>query len=315
MSGVGKTDAELDLAISSRVLAVQVESVEEVDRVAARARALGIRTRVSIRINPGVDADTHAHIATGHDAAKFGVALFDVASAWRRIDEHDQLLEGVGVSVHVGSMLAEQEPYLAGGREVCSVARARLASGKQLSFVDFGGGFGIDHGQRPVAAPAEFARSAAALLRTEGLDDLRLVIEPGRSMVGPHGVLVARVIQARHRGMQQWIVIDAGMNDLIRPALYQARHRIEPVERPPDGDSWRVVGPVCESADDFGSHPLGAQPPQAVVIRDAGAYGFVMASEYNGRPLPSEVFVASGSVCSVSRSPGPEDWVKRRLEA
>jgi diaminopimelate decarboxylase len=315
MSGVGKTDPELDLAIRSRILAIQAESVEELERLAVRARAASTRARVTLRINPSVMADTHAHVATGHDDAKFGIALADLGAAWERIDRSPEQLEAVGVSTHVGSNLTSPEPYRKSASAVCSVARARAAQGKPLSYVNFGGGFGIDYGTRPVATPEEFVRAALGLLREEGLRDLKLVVEPGRVVVGPHGVLVARVVQSKRSGSRQWIMIDAGMNDLLRPALYQAHHRVEPLERAPGGDTWRVVGPICESADDFGSHPLGAEPPEAVVIRDAGAYGFAMASQYNGRALPSEVFVASGQVSAVSQSAGAVNWIRSRLSA
>jgi diaminopimelate decarboxylase len=315
MSGVGKTDDELDLAIRSRILAVQVESVEEIDRVAARALALGDRARIALRVNPRVMADTHAHIATGHDKAKFGIALDDVGRAWEAVDRQRALVEAVGVSTHVGSMLMTPDPYLQSARVVCSVAKARRESGKPLQYVDFGGGFGIDHGERAPDPLGRFVEQALALLEREGLGDLRLVIEPGRCIVGPHGVLVARVVQTKRSGERRWLMIDAGMNDLLRPALYQAHHRVEPLDRPPGGAQWRVVGPVCETADDFGSHPLGDPAPTAVVIREAGAYAFAMASQYNGRALPSEVFASSGRVCSVSPSPGRAGWVRGRLSA
>ena len=138
-------------------------------------------------------------------------------------------------------------------------------------------------------------------------------MKPGRSMVAPHGVLVANVVQEKRTPNGKWAFIDAAMNDLIRPALYGARHRIEPLDRLPSAPLWRVAGPVCESADDFGEHPLGDTLPRRVVIRDAGAYGFTMASEYNGRPLPAEIFVSEGAVKSVSASPGRDAWVARRL--
>lgn len=315
MSGVAKTNAEIDRAIAAGIRAIQIESVEEIGRVAARARAAGTRARVSLRINPGVEIDSHAHVATGHDEAKFGIAETDLAGAWQRLDAEPDALAGVGVSTHVGSMLTETAPYLASARVVCAVARARRAAGRPLEFVDFGGGFGIDYGGHPVRPPADFARAAVALLREEKLGDLALVVEPGRALVGAHGVLVASVVQGKHSGQRRWAMIDAGMNDLVRPALYGALHRVEPLEREPGGARWRVVGPVCESADDFGAHALGDALPAAVVIRDAGAYGFSMASEYNGRALPAEVFVSGGKVERTSRSPGVAAWVKRRLEA
>jgi diaminopimelate decarboxylase len=315
MSGVAKSDAELDRAIAAGIHAIQLESVEEIARVAARARSQSQRARVSLRINPGIEIDSHAHVATGHDEAKFGIVREDLARAWELIDREPDALSAVGVSTHVGSMLETPAPYLESAQVVCDAARARLGTGHALEFVDFGGGFAIDYGQGPVQPPSDFARAALELLAREGLDKLELIVEPGRALVAPHGVLVARVLQGKHSGERRWVMLDAGMNDLIRPALYQAVHRIEPLERPPGGTAWRVVGPVCESADDFGAHALGDPLPEAVVIRDAGAYGFVMASEYNGRALPAELFASGGKVVKVSPSAGARDWVERRLRA
>jgi diaminopimelate decarboxylase len=315
MSGVGKSDDELDLALSSKIRSIQVESLEEIERVAARAQALSQAARVSLRIKPDVAIDSHAHVATGHDEAKFGIAQQDLGAAWDRLDRSPEALRAVGVSSHVGSMLAAIEPYLEAAGRVCEVARARRAAGKPLEFVNFGGGFGIDYGSGPTARPAEFARAALWLLGQQGLHDLQLIVEPGRSLVGPYGVLVARIVQLKQSGSQRFAVLDAGMNDLIRPALYGARHRIEPLSEPPLPPAWRVVGPVCESADDFGVYDLGESPADLVAIRDAGAYGFVMASQYNGRRLPSEVFVTRGRVSSISESPGLDAWVARRLQA
>lgn len=314
MSGVAKTDAELDLAIAHDILAVQVESLEEIERLAARARAAGRRARLGIRVKPGVMIDSHAHIATGHDDAKFGVAKSELGLAWERIDAHPEL-EAVGVSSHVGSMLREVDPYVTAARVVCEVVKARLATGHTLEYADFGGGYGIDYSGGSVPAPAVFVRAALELLRAEGLSTLKLVIEPGRSLVAPFGVLVARIVQTKESAERRWVMLDAGMNDLIRPALYGAKHRVELLAAAPSEPEWRVVGPVCESSDDFGAHPLGQAPSGLVVLRDAGAYGFVLASEYNGRPLPAEVFVKDGSVVHVSSSPGRERWIARRLEA
>lgn len=315
MSGVAKQDWELDLAIGRGIRAIQLESVEEISRVTARAQALGKTARVSLRINPDVEIDSHAHIATGHDEAKFGIVARDLPTAFEAIERGATALALDGLSTHVGSMLTTPTPYLESARVVCSAARELRARGKPLAFVDLGGGFGIDYGGAPVEPPPAFVRAALGLLAEHGLGDLALVIEPGRSLVAPFGVLVASVVQSKTSGTRRWCMIDAGMNDLVRPALYGARHRIEPVERSPSAPEWQVVGPVCESADDFGLHPLGPEPPEAVAVRDAGAYGFTMASEYNGRPLPAEVFVAGGKVAHVSRSPGVEAWVERRLGA
>lgn len=315
MSGVAKKDSELDLAISSRVLAIQAESVEELYRIAARARALGRQARVGFRLNPGVEIESHAHISTGHDKAKFGIARADVGRAFEAVDSAGEALLAVGLSTHVGSMLGEVEPYLKSARHVCDVARARRESRAALEYVSFGGGFGIDYGMGQSATPADFGRAAVELLRAQGLSDLMLVAEPGRSLVGSHGVLVSSVVQSKISAEHRWLMIDAGMNDLLRPALYGAKHRIEPLDSAPSTQEWRVVGPVCESSDDFGVHAIGSEPPSSVVIRDAGAYGFTMASEYNGRALPSEVFVRNGVIVGSSPSPGSDAWVKRRLQA
>lgn len=314
LSGVAKRDDEIDLAITEDILAIQAESVTELSRVAARGRALGKRARVSLRLNPSVEIDSHSHIATGHDAAKFGVAQRDVAEALSTIAEHSSELLLVGLSTHVGSMLKTPGAYVESAQVVCRTAKDLRSRGTALEYVDFGGGFGIDYGSSPADPPENFAHAALELLRSEGLDDLRLVIEPGRSLVGSYGVLLASVIQSKSSGERRWVMLDAGMNDLIRPALYGAPHRIEPVEALPGSLTHRVVGPVCESTDDFGDHPLG-EVPKTAVIREAGAYCYVMACEYNGRPLPSEVFVKDGRVVHVSQSPGVDAWLKSRLDA
>jgi diaminopimelate decarboxylase len=318
MSGVAKKDTEIDLAIASGLLAIQAESVEEVLRIATRARTLGRTARVGFRLNPGVEIESHAHISTGHDKAKFGIARADLGRAFEAVDSAGDALTLVGLSTHIGSMLHEVSPYLKSAQHVCEVARARRATSSGLEYVSFGGGFGIDYGAGQAAQPVDFARQAVELVNREGLADLTLVAEPGRSMVGAHGVLVAKVVQSKISGESSWLMIDAGMNDLLRPALYGAKHRVEPLAHEPSASGvseWRVVGPVCESSDDFGAHPLGAQAPEAVVIRDAGAYSFTMASEYNGRALASEVFVRGGQIVSSSPSPGAAAWVKRRLQA
>jgi diaminopimelate decarboxylase len=315
MSGVAKTDAEIDLALFKGILAIQAESVEELTRILARTRATGHRADVSLRLNPGIEIDSHSHIATGHDAAKFGISESDLPAAYAVIDGSEGRLSQVGLSVHLGSMMTTTESYSIAARKLCHLARERRPRAPKLSYVDFGGGFGIDYGSAPSVPPSAFAHTCVSTLRAAGLQDLTIVVEPGRSLVAPYGVLVARVVQTKQSGERRWVMINAGMNDLIRPALYSAKHRIEPVDSAPQEPEWRVVGPVCESSDDFGSHPLGADPNGLVAIRDAGAYGYVMSSEYNGRALPSEVFVHGGKIVSVSRSPGRAAWLQRRIDA
>jgi diaminopimelate decarboxylase len=358
-SGVAKQDGELDRAIASGIGAVQIESVEEIARVERRARALGRTARVSIRVNPGVDlaSVTHAHVATGHDAAKFGIKREDVPAAVR-LAEDASSLELVGMATHVGSQFASVDPYVQGARAVFDLVRGLRAAGRlrSMGFVDTGGGFGVPHARakresgrnegvpharakresgrnegvpharakresgrnEDVPRPADFVRATRAEQRAYGLEGLSLYVEPGRALVAPHGILLARVVQPKVTATGRWLMIDAGMNDLVRPALYQARHRIVPlnaVTGATEWVAWRVAGPVCESSDDFGDHALPGEPPSAVAILDAGAYGYTMASRYNGRQLPAEVFVSGGRVVGRTQRASVESWVEERAKA
>jgi diaminopimelate decarboxylase len=328
-SGVAKTDDELDRAIAAGprgIGAIQLESVEEIARVASRAA--GKAARVSIRVNPAIDfatMGTHAHIATGHDEAKFGIALEDIPAALAALRSAKHL-DLVGFAVHVGSQASQSGAYAGAARTLFRlVTEVRAEHAPHLAFVDTGGGFAVDYGDGPCAAPADIVRATRIEQRAARLDDLALYVEPGRSLVAAHGVLVSRVLQwkaspfAQKVPVRRWLMIDAGMNDLLRPALYQARHRVVPLASAPSDEvdpfgtvPWRVVGPVCESSDDFGTHGLPGSAPQFVALLDAGAYGYTMASSYNGRPLAAEVFVADGRVLA-SRSRRPiEDWVRDR---
>ncbi len=332
-SGVAKTDGEIDRALTcgpKGIRAVLIESLEEVARIEARARELGRRARVGVRINPSVDlaGSTHAHIATGHDRAKFGVPRDDVSRAVELV-ERSPHLELVGMTAHVGSHFVTTGPYVESASVLFGLVRSLRDAGRarSLEFVDTGGGFGVDYagtgaGEGGSGAalprPAEFIHAARSAQRAHGLEDLALYVEPGRSLVAPHGVLVARVIQSKVAATARFLMIDAGMNDLLRPALYQAHHRIVPLEGRPDpatAVTWRVVGPVCESSDDFGEHLLMPSPPEAVAILDAGAYGFTMASVYNGRQLPVEAFLRGGVVVGRTERATVDAWADARARA
>jgi diaminopimelate decarboxylase len=324
-SGVAKCDAELDRAIGcgpQGIGAIQIESVEEAARVEARAIAAGRTARVSIRVNPGVDLKdaTHAHIATGHDAAKFGVSLQDVERAVQLVEASSHL-RLVGMATHAGSQFLTTEPYIDAARTLFGVVRGLRGAGygRALQFVDTGGGFGVDYAGSGVAPPqpSDFVEAARAEQSRAALDDLALYVEPGRSLVAPHGVLLARVIQKKLAPNARWLMIDAGMNDLLRPALYQAFHRVVAVDSEVDEAAldWRVVGPVCESSDDFGVHALPADSLREVAILDVGAYGYTMASQYNGRQLPVEVFVRAGRIVGRTRRASVETWAHDRVTA
>ncbi|HEX4447325.1 MAG TPA: diaminopimelate decarboxylase [Polyangiaceae bacterium] len=335
-SGVAKMDDEIDLALATGprgIGAVLVESVEEIARVEARARAAGRRARVGIRVNPSLDLEgaTHAHIATGHDRAKFGVPRGDAARAADLVEVSPHL-QLVGITAHVGSHFKSTGPYVESAQVLFGIVKAmrEAGRGRSLEFVDTGGGFAVDYsGEAGVSAPAlpepaDFVRAVRAAQREHGLDDLALYAEPGRCLVAAFGVLVARVVQAKVGANRRWLMIDAGMNDLLRPALYQARHRIVPLRAaagaPLSGEGagampWRVVGPVCESSDDFGDHLLPNEAPAHVAILDTGAYGYTMASVYNGRQLPVEAFLRDGRIVGQTERPSIEAWAQARARA
>lgn len=310
LSGVAKRDDEIDLSLSHGIFSIQAESPGEVIRIIERARRAQRKARVSLRINPSVEIDSHSHISTGHSRAKFGILATEIQGVAQLLLENDHA-QLVGLSTHVGSMLREPSGYLASASAVLDEAVKAQSAGHKLDFVDFGGGFGVDYGNAPAEEPAAFAQAAVRLLRERGQKDLTLVVEPGRSIVGPFGVLVSRVVQHKMSGPLSWVLIDAGMNDLLRPALYGARHRVEPLDRLPGSEVHQVAGPVCESTDNFGEHALGPVPDR-VILRDAGAYAFSMASEYNGRPLPAEIFVDQGTIAHVVPSRGVLSWVEDR---
>jgi diaminopimelate decarboxylase len=327
-SGVAKQDREIDRAVALGIQAIQIESFEEIARVEARARAVGRKARVSFRLNPGVDLSeaTHANIATGHDAAKFGIRGEDVLGAARAAEASPHLAL-VGMATHVGSQFTSVDPYLDGARVLLDTVRALRDEGclASLAFIDTGGGFGVHYARdgfpsvtAPPPSPEDFVRAVRAKMREHRLDDLVHVVEPGRSLVAPHGILIARVVQPKVTKVARWLMIDAGMNDLMRPALYQARHAIVPIGGEVSRQEWvpwRVVGPVCESSDDFGEHALPSEPPAAVAILDAGAYGYTMANRYNGRQLPPEVFLSGGRVVARTTRSTMESWVEERVGA
>ncbi len=320
-SGVAKRDDEIALAFGAGergILAIQLESLEEIPRAAAVARRMGRKGRVALRINPSVDKEslaTHSHISTGHDEAKFGISLDDVTDALAAVKSHNAL-ELVGVNMHIGSQLTDTSAYVDAARKLYRIAKDIRDNGcTSLAYVDTGGGFGIDYGEGCAVTPADFVRGVRKAQAEFGLSDLMWVVEPGRALVAAHGVIVSRVIAPKRSGRCQWLLIDAGMNDLIRPALYQARHRIVPLALKLNDTSvdFRVVGPVCESSDDFGIHAMPERPPTHVAILDAGAYGFTMASQYNGRALPAEVFIEGGKVTHFLPGISASEWVERRL--
>jgi diaminopimelate decarboxylase len=293
-TGVGKRGDELERAVALNLAAINVESPGELDRLARLAADRGGLARVALRVNPDIDAESHPHISTGLKSNKFGVPI-DLAPALFREIKARASLQAVGIHVHIGSQITALDPLRRAAEAVVALARGLRGEGVDIEHLDFGGGVGIayDGGAAPDAAAY-----VKHIVATAGRSGLKLAIEPGRVLVGAAGVLLTRVVDVKHLpGAKRFVVLDAGMTELMRPALYGAFHRIEPVH-PRAGArlACDVVGPICESTDTFARDRL--LPPMdvgdLVVIRDCGAYSAVMGSNYLRRPLPPEVLVDNG---------------------
>ena len=290
-TGVGKSAAEIDRAVSLGLLAINVESPGELDRIDQRAIAQGARARVALRVNPDIDARSHPHISTGLKSNKFGVPIGEAPALFREMSSR-RGLQPVGAHVHIGSQITTLDPLSKAAEAVVALARDLRSEGVELQHLDMGGGLGISYDGSPVVDPAEYVRALVAATRGSGL---KVAIEPGRVLVGPAGVLLTRVVDVKQfPGAKRFVVLDAGMTELMRPALYNAYHRIEPLFRR-DGDHAPVdiVGPICESTDAY-ARDRDLPPVEVgdvVVVRDVGAYGAVMGHTYLRRPLPPEVLI------------------------
>jgi diaminopimelate decarboxylase len=289
-SGVGKSAEEIELALRSRILMINAESAPEIERIASVARRMKTRASVSLRVNPDLDPGTHPHISTGHRTSKFGVPLSQVSEYYAQARAMPEL-DLVGLSTHIGSQITEMSPFSEAAAKVASIVERLCRDGIALRYLDLGGGLGIPYQEQP-PPPAEYA--SALLGPLKGLD-VKIITEPGRVIVGNAGIFVTRVLYVKETDVKRFIVVDGAMNDLIRPVLYEAYHAIWPVERRPGAREVTadVVGPVCESGDFFARDRLIGEPREGdlLALMSAGAYGFVMASNYNTRPRAPEVLV------------------------
>jgi diaminopimelate decarboxylase len=291
-SGVGKSERELQLTLDEGIGQINVESAEELDMLSTIAASLGRTARVALRVNPDVDAQTHAKITTGRAQNKFGIPYDDAAALYARAAALPGI-RPVGIAVHIGSQVLALAPYRMAYGRIAALVRGLRAAGHEVDVVDCGGGIGIPYQDEPAPSPAGFAGAIRAAFH--GMD-LRVVVEPGRWLTGPAGVLLASVILVKQTAGARFVVLDAAMNDLVRPAMYDAWHGIVPVSAvhatwtPEPAD---IVGPVCETGDTFARNRLLPPVPRnaRVAILDVGAYGSVMSSAYNARPLAAEVMV------------------------
>jgi diaminopimelate decarboxylase len=288
-SGVGKTAEEMQQALMAEILCFNVESERELARLDAIAARAGKTAAISLRVNPDVDPRTHPYIATGLKENKFGIPYEDALALYRRARDMRHI-RIAGIGCHIGSQLTEVAPFVAALDRLLDLVDRLQAEGIALTHVDIGGGLGIRYRDESPPAIADYARALIARL---GNRPLRLLLEPGRALVGQAGVLLARVEYLKHGRERNFAVVDAAMNDLLRPALYDAWHDVQPV-RPSasGGKAYDIVGPVCESADFLArARVLALSEGDLLAIMSAGAYGMSMSSNYNTRPRAAEVMV------------------------
>lgn len=310
-SGVGKLEWEIAAALEAGIYTINAESLSEIETIGHVARRLGRPAPISLRINPGVDPRTHPHIATGLRETKFGLGVEEALQAYERMRD-DPALRVTGIACHIGSQLTDLEPL---SQALCQMIElvGRLAErGIDLAFLDMGGGLGIPYDERVPPHPTEYGRMLQEQLEGRSL---RVVVEPGRVIAGNAGLLLTRVIRKKLAAGRMFAIVDAGMNDLLRPALYGSFHGVEPVVdsgSPDPPEPVDVVGPICESADQFAAQR--ALPPfeagDLLAIRSAGAYGFSMASNYNSRPRPAEVLVDGDRYAVVRERERLEDLMR-----
>ena len=303
-SGVGKTEAEIELALRHGVLCLNLESEAELARVAALAARLGKRAPVAFRVNPDIDARTHPYIATGRRHDKFGIAHRDAERLYRKAAALPQL-EVIGVGCHLGSQMLDAAPLAAAARRLATLADRLLKLGIALKHIDLGGGIGIRYRRERVAPIGRFV---AACRQGLGGRKHRLILDPGRSIVGNAGVLLTRVEYVKRNGASRFLVVDAAMTELLRPALYGAWHEVVAVRRrrsPPA--LYDVVGPICESADFLARRRrLAARQGDLLAVLSAGAYAMALASNYNSRPRAAEVMVDGAGAHLVRRRESPD---------
>ena len=289
-SGVGKTEAEIEYALQQGIRCFNVESIPELSRINDVAQRLDTKAPISIRVNPDVDAQTHPYISTGLKENKFGIAIEDARAVYRSASEMSHL-DIVGVDCHIGSQLTSVAPFVDALKRVLALIDELKADGTVIKHLDIGGGLGIHYRDETPPTPAEYAAKLKPLLADR---DLEILLEPGRAIAGNAGILLTKVEFIKPTEAKQFAIVDAAMNDLLRPALYQSWQAIVPVvaESTAPKAVYDIVGPICETGDFLGKdRELVIEQGDLLAIRSAGAYGFTMSSNYNSRPRAAEVMV------------------------
>ncbi len=309
-SGVGKTAAEVEYAINSGIHTFNCESEAELALIDSIAARLGAQVRVALRVNPDVDAATHPYISTGLRDHKFGVDMSEVEGVYSRAKGLPRLLLE-GVSCHIGSQMLDTNPMMEAVDKMVALVDRLRAAGVPIRHLDLGGGLGVSY--KPEQVTPDIESFIGEMVAKAAGRDLAIMIEPGRSIVGEAGVMLTRVLYRKMTPQKEFVVVDAAMNDLIRPALYQSHHDIIPLRRNPLGTILAdVVGPVCESGDFLarGRQMANVFPGDYLAVCTAGAYGFVQASNYNSRPRPPEVMVDGGEWTVIRKRETLEDLVR-----
>jgi len=311
-SGVGKQIWEMQDALKAGVKCFNVESISELRRLSAVASALGKLAPVSLRVNPDVDAQTHPYISTGLKENKFGIAIEQAMQAYELASQLPGL-KVVGLDCHIGSQITEVSPYLDALDKLIVLIKALAERGIGLKHLDLGGGLGIRYDDETPLAPAALLREVFNRLDANGLSHLEIILEPGRSLVGNAGVLLTQVQYLKPTEDKAFAIVDAAMNDLMRPALYEAWHGILPLEYRHEGEvkTWDIVGPVCESADWLAKdRNLALQEGDLLAVESAGAYGFVMSGNYNSRTRAAEILVDGSTHHVIRERETFEDLIK-----
>ncbi len=302
-SGVGKQAWELDAALAADILLFNVESKAELELLATRATRAGKQARIALRVNPNVAVETHPYISTGLREHKFGIPMEQARVLYAQA-KATGVLEPTGVSVHIGSQIRDVAPFAEALGRVAELIRHLRSDGHDILYLDAGGGFGVEYGQAAFNPQARVQAYASALQERLGALDVHLLLEPGRFLIAQAGVLLTEVLYTKANGAKRFVIVDAAMNDLIRPALYGAHHEVLPVTESSDASEVvDLVGPVCESGDFFArdrSLPV-VENGELLAILDAGAYGMSLSSNYNTRVRPAEVLVERGAARLVRR--------------
>jgi diaminopimelate decarboxylase len=309
-SGVGKTSAEIRAGLRAGIKCFNVESAEELERISGIATELELRAPISLRVNPDVDPRTHPYISTGLKENKFGIPVDEAFGLYTLANNEYPMLDLVGVDCHIGSQLTDISPLIEALERVLDLVEKLTAAGIHLEHLDIGGGLGIAYRDETPPLPEEYVQALRQHLEQREMSGLSLILEPGRAIAGNAGILLTRVEYLKKTPGHNFAVVDAAMNDLMRPALYDAWQEVVPVH-PRNSDNnkvWDVVGPVCETGDTLAKQrELSLQEDDLLAIRSSGAYGFTMSSNYNTRPRPPEIMVDGEAIHVIRRRENMDD--------